>query len=451
MNEAPGAAQGADVEDLNPFHIAAHQFDQAVSYLPALKKGLIDFLKRPAKMVTLQFPIEMDDGSVRTFTGYRVLHSRVRGPGKGGIRYHPDVSADEVCALASWMTWKCALADIPFGGAKGGVICHPKELTETVLRRITRRYVADLGDNIGPYIDIPAPDMYTDARTMAWIYDTYDMMHPGRNNLPAVTGKPVDIGGSLGRHEATARGCLFATQQALARGVVPGLKSVKGCRVAIQGFGNAGSIAAELFHQAGAKIIAVSDSQGGIFRDQGLEPTAVVRHKAAQKTVVGLPETKTITNDDLLALECDLLIPAALEAQIRADNVERVRARFIVEAANGPVTPAADRALFASGIPVLPDILANSGGVTVSYFEWVQNIENEKWDEDEVNAKLQTKMERATDAILDKQVVINRLVKTGELRSAAGTAVEPVDLRTAALILAIDRVANVALERGIWP
>jgi glutamate dehydrogenase/leucine dehydrogenase len=451
MNEMAVAPQGATVEDLNPFHIAARQFDRAVNYLPALKKGLIDFLKRPAKTVRLEFPIEMDDGSVRTFTGYRVLHSRVRGPGKGGVRYHPDVSADEVRALASWMTWKCAVADIPFGGAKGGVVCHPKELSDAVLRRITRRYVADLGDNIGPYVDIPAPDMYTDARTMAWIYDTYDVMHPGRNNLPAVTGKPVDIGGSLGRREATARGCLFATHQALARGVVPGLKGVSGCRVVIQGFGNAGSIAAELFHQAGARIIAVSDSQGAIFLDQGIDPSAALKHKAAHKTVVGLPETTTITNEELLAVECDLLIPAALESQIRADNVDRVRARFVVEAANGPVTPAADRALFTRGIPLLPDILANSGGVTVSYFEWVQNIENEKWDEKEVNGKLKTKMERATDAVLDKQAAINRLVSAGELQSASEAALEPVDLRTAALILAIDRVANVALERGIWP
>jgi glutamate dehydrogenase (NAD(P)+) len=451
MNEMSAATPEVALEDLNPFHIAAQQFDRTINYLPHLKRGLIDFLKRPAKTIALEFPIEMDDGSVRTFTGYRVLHSRVRGPGKGGIRYHPDVSADEVRALASWMTWKCAVADVPFGGAKGGVVCLPKELGEAVLRRITRRYVADLGDNIGPYVDIPAPDMYTDARTMAWIYDTYDIMHPGRNNLPVVTGKPVDMGGSLGRREATARGCLFATQRALARGVVPGLKSIDGCRVVIQGFGNAGAIAAELFHQAGARIVAVSDSQGAIFRDQGIDPAAAIKHKAAQKSVVGLPETMTIANADLLTLECDILIPAALEAQIRADNADRVRARFLVEAANGPVTPSADRILFARGIPVLPDILANSGGVTVSYFEWVQNIENERWDEAEVNGKLQTKMERATDAVMDEHTTINRQIAAGELRPASGAVPEPVDLRTAALILAVQRVANVALERGIWP
>jgi glutamate dehydrogenase (NAD(P)+) len=449
MNRTPTTSAAA--EDLNPFHIAAGQFDQAVRYLPDLKHGLIEFLRRPAKAITLEFPVEMDDGSVQTFTGHRILHSRVRGPGKGGVRYHPDVTVDEVRALASWMTWKCAVADIPFGGAKGGVACNPKQLSETVLRRITRRYISDLGDNIGPFVDIPAPDMYTDARTMAWIYDTYDVMHPGRNNLPVVTGKPVDMGGSLGRREATARGCLFATQRALARGVVPGLKGVHGARVVVQGFGNAGAIAAQLLHEAGARIIAASDSRGGIFRDRGLDPDAVVRHKHAKGTVLGAPETKTIDNAELLALECDVLVPAALESQIRADNADRVRARFVVEAANGPVTPSADRALFARGIPVLPDILANSGGVTVSYFEWVQNIENEHWDEAEVNRKLQTKMERATDAVLDKQAALNEQVRTGQLRADAGPPLGPADLRTAALVVAIDRVATVALERGIWP
>src|SRR5262245_28389563 len=432
-------ATGPTPEDLNPYRIASQQFDRAAGYLPGLKRGLINFLKQPAKTVILEFPIEMDDGSVRMFTGYRVLHNRIRGPGKGGIRYHPDVTLDEVRALASWMTWKCAVADIPFGGAKGGVCCNPKELSETVLRRITRRYVAGLGGNIGPYEDIPAPDVYTDARTMAWVYDTYEMMHPGRNNLPVVTGKPVDIGGSLGRHEATARGCLFVSERALERGAVKGLGGVRGARVVIQGFGNAGAIAAELFHAAGARIVAVSDSQGAVYAEGGLDPAAALAHKAAHRTVVGTPGTRPIGADELLALECDILIPAALEGQIRADNAEKVKARCVVEAANGPTTPAADRILLARGIPVLPDILANSGGVTVSYFEWVQNIENEKWDEGEVNGKLRVKMVRATDAVLDKQ---------SALRAAArgSSPPEPVDLRTAALALAIERVANVTLE-----
>jgi glutamate dehydrogenase (NAD(P)+) len=438
-------------EDLNPFHIAGQQFDRAVEYLPDLKRGLIDFLKRPAKTVALEFPIEMDDGSVRMFKGYRVLHSRVRGPGKGGIRYHPDVTMDEVRALASWMTWKCAVADIPFGGAKGGVACNPKELSETVLRRITRRYVSDLGDHIGPFVDIPAPDVYTDARTMAWIYDTYDVMHPGRNNLPVVTGKPLDLGGSLGRNEATARGCLFATRQALARGVVPGLRKLANARVAIQGFGNAGSIAADLFHEAGARIIAVSDSHGGILREQGLDLRAVHEQKRNKKTVAGLSGTQTIANEELLKLECDILIPAALECQIRADNAAEVQARIVVEAANGPTTPAADEILFNKNIPVIPDILANSGGVTVSYFEWVQNIENERWDEEDVNEKLRVKIERATDAVIDRQKAVNGDGDSKKHAPRNGSTHPRVDLRTAAFLVAIDRVATAALERGIWP
>jgi glutamate dehydrogenase (NAD(P)+) len=427
-------------EDLNPFHVAAQQFDRAASYMPHLKRGLIDFLKRPARTVIVEFPIELNDGSVRMFTGYRVLHNVVRGPGKGGVRYHPAVSADEVRALASWMTWKCAVIDVPFGGAKGGVACNPKELSEADLRKITRRYVSDLGDLIGPNTDIPAPDMYTDARTMAWIYDTYAMMHPGRNNLPVVTGKPLDIGGSHGRQEATARGCLFAAGRALERGAVRGLKQLAGARVAVQGFGNAGAIGAQLFAETGARIIAVSDSRGGVLREEGLDVAAVMAHKKKAGSVVGAAGTRTISNDELLALECDVLIPAALENQVRCDNAVAVRAKCVVELANGPTTPAADRMLYERGIPLLPDILANSGGVCVSYFEWVQNTENEQWDEESVNGKLRAKMERATDAVLDKQAALNRQFPH-----------DPVDLRTSALVVAIERVAHVALERGIWP
>ena len=427
-------------EDLNPFHIAEQQFDQAARHMPHLKRGLIDFMKRPARTVIVELPLELDDGSVRTFTGFRVLHSHVRGPGKGGIRYHPGVTVDEVRALAAWMAWKCAVIDVPFGGAKGGVCCNPKELSTSDLRKITRRFISSLGDLIGPHTDIPAPDVYTNAQTMAWIYDTYAMMHPGRNNLPVVTGKPLDIGGSHGRNEATARGCLFACQRALSHAVISGLAEVKGARVAIQGFGNAGAIAAKLFHAAGARIVAVSDSRGGIHQESGLDLAAVTDHKAKKGSVIGAARTRTITNEELLALECDILIPAALENEIRRDNAGAVRARFICEAANGPTTPAADRILFERGIPVLPDILANSGGVCVSYFEWVQNNENEQWDEEEVNQKLQIKMNRATDAVIDKQAQLNQKGGSG-----------PADLRTAALVVAIERVAHVALERGIWP
>src|ERR1051325_6892196 len=277
----------SNAEDLNPYHITTQQLERAVAHMPHLKHGLIDYFKRPHRTVILEFPIEMDDGTVRTFTGYRVLHNSVRGPGKGGVRYHPNVTLDEVRALSAWMTWKCAVIDVPFGGAKGGVAFNPKEHSETVVRKITRRYISELGELIGPYTDIPAPDVYTDAKTMAWIYDTYSMMHPGHNNLGVVTGKPLDIGGSFGRDEATARGCLFACERAMVRGIAGGRDGVDGAHIAIQGFGNAGHHAARLFQEAGALIIAVSDSQGGIVNEQGLDLAAVQAHKKKSGSVVG--------------------------------------------------------------------------------------------------------------------------------------------------------------------
>ena len=444
-------------EDLNPFHIGQQQFDRAMPWLSGIKRGLVDFLKCPVRAITLCFPVEMDDGTVRSFTGYRVLHSRIRGPGKGGIRYHPDVTADEVRALAAWMTWKCALVDVPFGGAKGGVVCDVKQHSEGELRRITRRYISDLGDNIGPHTDIPAPDLYTNEKTMAWIYDTYDIMHLGRNNLPVVTGKPIDLGGSLGRGEATGRGCLYATERLLELGVCPDLAALPGARVAVQGFGNAGSVAARLFHDAGAVIIAVSDSQGGIYDADGLDPAAVMPFKRQHGTVVGMPDTRTITNDELLELECDILIPAALENQIHRGNAARIQARVICEAANGPTTPAADRMLTERGIVVLPDIVANAGGVTVSYFEWVQNIENEQWELAAVNTKLRSKMWRAVDAVVERWKALRErgadsssAIVPGAATDSSGQAGD-IDLRTAAVVVAVERVAQVALERGIWP
>ena len=426
-------------ENLNPYDIAQQQFDTAAAYVADLPDGLRTFLRGSTRLIKVEFPVERDDGTVQTFSGYRALHSRVRGPGKGGIRYHPDVNGDEVRALASWMTWKCAVADVPFGGAKGGIICDPKKLSKTELRRITRRFIVELGDAIGPHTDIPAPDVNTTAETMAWIYDTYDMMHPGKNNLPVVTGKPVWMGGSLGRNEATARGCLFVTSRAIEQGAVPGLDSLQDARVAIQGFGNAGSIAARLFAEAGARVIAVSDTQGAVVSADGLDVSAAVQHKAKSGSVVGLAKTSNISNEELLQLDCEVLIPAAFENQIRADNVKNVKAKVVAEAANGPTTPAADKVLFERGVPVLPDILANAGGVTVSYFEWVQNIENEHWSEGHVNEKMRDKMEAATDAVLQMQL---------EIRDRHSTN---VDLRTAAFALAIKRVATVALARGIWP
>ncbi len=426
-------------EELNPYAIAQQQFDNAAQYVADLPDGLRTFLRGSTRLIKVEFPIERDDGKVETFFGYRALHSRVRGPGKGGIRYHPYVNADEVRALAAWMTWKCAVADIPFGGAKGGIICDPKKLSKNELRKITRRFIVELGDTIGPHTDIPAPDVNTSAETMAWIYDTYDMMHPGKNNLPVVTGKPVWMGGSLGRNEATARGCLFVTRRAIAQGAVPGLDTLKGTRIAIQGFGNAGSIAAKLFGDAGAIVIAVSDTKGGVLAAEGIDVNAVAQHKAKTGSVVGSPHTKNISNEELLHVECDVLIPAAFENQIRGDNVKGVKAKVVAEAANGPTTPTADKDLFERGIPVLPDILTNSGGVTVSYFEWVQNIENEHWSEQTVNEHLREKIEAATDGVLQMQL---------EIKDRHRVA---VDLRTAAFALAIKRVSTVALARGIWP
>ena len=426
-------------EDLNPFHISGQQFDRALPFLPTLKQGLVEFLKSPLRTVTVCFPIELDDGSVKTFTGHRVLHSHVRGPGKGGIRFHPGVTVDEVRALAAWMTWKCAIVDVPFGGAKGGVVCDPKELSQHELRRITRRYITGLGDTIGPNTDIPAPDMYTDENTMAWIYDTYAMMHPGANNLPVVTGKPVSVGGTHGRREATARGCLYATERLIERGEISGLSSLKNARVVIQGFGNVGRIAAELFTEAGARVIAISDSEGGIYAEQGLDIEQVIRFKDDHGSFARFPGTTRLTNEELLEIECDILIPAALENQITVENADRIGAKMICEGANGPTSPAADEILQARGIPLLPDILANAGGVTVSYFEWVQNNENQTWDLDLVNARLRRKMRDAVDAVADRQ------------RQIREQSSQDPSLRTSALVVAIERVAEVTLQRGIWP
>ncbi len=442
-------------EELNPFKIASMQFESACRYLPSLDEGLLQSLLRPDRTTIVEFPVECDNGEVHNFVGFRVIHSRARGPGKGGIRYHQNVTIDEVRALASWMTWKCAVVDIPFGGAKGGIVINPKEYTKSDLRKITRRYVAELVDYFGPYKDIPAPDVNTNAETMAWIYDTYAMLNPGHNSLPVVTGKPLDIGGSQGRNEATAYGCLVATKQLLSHGAVADLDSVKGATVVVQGYGNAGSIAAQLFAEAGAKIIAASDTGGAIYAPNGIDPVAVLEHKRETGSVIGAMGTQSISPDELLTLECDILIPAALENQIRGDNADYIRAKVIAEAANGPTTPTADRILHAKGIHVLPDILANAGGVTVSYYEWVQNIENEQWDLDEVHAKLTRKMQQSTDAVLAEQERINNnLYGIRQERIAQGLGddkLEPVDLRTAAYVLAVWRVAEVTSQRGIWP
>ena len=433
-------------ESLDLFVNARQQFEQALTWIESIKVGIIDYLISPKRTLHVRFPVNMDDESIRTFHGFRVLHNRVRGPGKGGIRYHPNVTEAEVTALAAFMTWKTAVVDIPFGGGKGGVVCNPKELSRSELRRITRRFVAELGDNIGPHTDIPAPDVYTDAQTMAWIYDTFDLMHPGENNLAVVTGKPIEIGGSVGRDEATARGSLYATEQLLKRGAVPGLESVDGARVAVQGYGNAGSIAARLFHEVGARIVAVSDSRGGIRNDAGLDPEQVLAHKEKTGSVVGFEGASEISNEELLACDCDILIPAALECQVKEDNAANVKAKLIVEAANGPLTTVADKILQEKGVVVLPDIVANAGGVVVSYFEWVQNLENQQWDLEKVDRKLRKKMTRAVDDTVERWTALNDRHREG----FNGNSVGPT-LRDAALVTAIERIATVVLQRDIWP
>lgn len=427
--------------DSDLLEIARQQLDRTVSWLDDLKAGLVDHLINPKRTIHVRFPITMDDETVRTFHGFRVLHNNGRGPGKGGIRYHPDVTESEVSALAALMTWKTAIVDVPFGGAKGGVVCNPKELSRAELRRITRRFVIELGDAIGPHTDIPAPDVYTDRQTMAWIYDTFDVLHPGQNNRAVVTGKPLELGGSVGRNEATGRGCLIATSRLLERGLVPGLTDISGARIAIQGLGQVGATAMRLFHEAGARIVAVSDSQGGVAADRGLDPADVLEHKNLHGSVVGLPEAVTITNDDLLSIDCDILIPAALECQIRADNASGVQARLVVEAANGPLTPVADDLLQQKNVIVLPDVVANGGGVVVSYFEWVQNLENRQWQLDEVESGLQQRMNSAVDATIEQWQ---------ELRQKHSQSGRSATLRDAALTAAMGRLSDVVVARDIW-
>jgi glutamate dehydrogenase (NAD(P)+) len=444
-------------EDLNLHHITKQQFDRAVPFTEDLQgwRGIAEWLFEPERIVEVTMPVRRDDGYVHIFRGYRVLHSSVRGPGKGGIRFHPDAGVDEVKALATWMSWKCALIDVPFGGAKGGVVCDPHALSRGEKERITRRFTAALGDMIGPHTDIPAPDLYTDAQTMAWIYDTYSMMHPGEGNLPVVTGKPVELSGLAARDGATAQGVYYVTEHFLEIGGVPGFGSLDGAKVAVQGFGNAGRHAAHLFHEAGAIIVGLSDSKGGIHDPSGLDVVAVARHKDETGSVVGSPALEALPPKGVLEVPCDILIPAAIENQITVENAGRIEARSIVEAANGPVTPAADDVLAERGIRVIPDILANAGGVAVSYFEWAQNIENQQWDDADVLDKLRKKMRRATEIVLTRRAAMVETLDDYRRRwqkvvpSAAPVPVP--DLRTAAQVVAIQRCRSAALQRGVWP
>ena len=411
----------------NPYDVAVDQFMAAAEKLN-LDEGMKQILSQPKRELIVHFPVRMDDGTNKVFTGFRVQHSLTRGPAKGGIRYHQDVTLDEVKALSMWMTWKCAVVGIPYGGAKGGVIVDPKKLSVYELERLTRRYAAEIAPIIGPEIDIPAPDVNTNAQTMGWIMDTVSMMR-GYPIPGLITGKPIALEGSLGRNEATARGLQYVVREAVK---TRGMK-LEGARVVVQGFGNAGAIAARLLAEDGAVIVAVSDSQGGIYSSEGINPNNAILYKQEHGSVVGFPGTSPITNEQLLELECDILVPAALESVITAENAGRIRAKMIAEAANGPTTPEADEILYNKGIIVLPDILANAGGVTVSYFEWAQNIEGYYWAEDDVNEKLEKVMQRSFKDVYETARNNN------------------VNMRIGAYMLAIGRVAEVTRLRGIFP
>ncbi|MDI6771070.1 MAG: Glu/Leu/Phe/Val dehydrogenase [bacterium] len=420
------AAKVVTIKD-DPWEMALQQFWQVAGRL-TLKRGIQEYLVTPHRELTVNFPVKMDDGSIRIFTGYRVHHSTVLGPTKGGIRYHQDVTLNEVRALAMWMSWKCALVNLPYGGAKGGVIVDPTTLSSGELERLTRRYASEISVMMHPLGDIPAPDVGTNEQVMAWIMDTYSM-HAGHSVPAVVTGKPVSIGGSVGRKEATGRGCMIAAREAARILGFPW----SGASVVVQGFGNVGSIAAVLMAAEGCKIVGVSDVFGGIYNPDGLDMPALLRHVAETKSVVGFPGTEAVTNKELLELPCTYLVPAALEGQITDTNADRIKARVIVEGANGPTTPDADAILEAKGITVLPDVLANAGGVIVSYFEWVQDLQLFFWSEEDINQRLERIMVRSVREVI-------------ELAQKQG-----ISFRLAALQRAVERVAEALMIRGIYP
>jgi len=412
---------------MNAYEMALVQLKTAAGHLN-LEDSVVEILSKPKRELQVSFPVKMDNGKVKVFTGYRVQHNDSRGPFKGGIRYHPLVDINEVRALAMWMTWKTAVLNIPYGGAKGGVACNPKELSKAELERLTRKYTMMIFPIIGPYTDIPAPDVYTDSQTMAWIMDTYSQIVGYR--VPAVvTGKPLSLGGSAGRTTATSRGVIVAAKEA----AKAFKREIEGLGVVVQGFGNVGANAAILAREFGAKVIAVSDSKGGIYDERGLDVLEVLRHKERTGSVVNFPGAKNVSNEELLELPCDILVPAALEGQIHKGNAKNIQAKIVVEGANGPTTPEADRILFDREIMVVPDILANGGGVLVSYFEWVQNLTNMYWREEEVNEKLDSKMREAF-------LQVYNIAKERD-----------VDMRTAALILSVGRVVEAMTAAGQFP
>jgi len=414
---------------VNPLDVALKQVDIAAKHL-RLDPGLIEKTKQTKRELIVHFPVKMEDGTVKVFTGYRVQHNVTRGPGKGGIRYHPDVNLDEVRALAMWMTWKAAVVNIPFGGAKGGVQCDPKSMSLGELESMTRRFTWEIASLIGPDQDIPAPDVYTNPQVMAWIMDTYSILK-GYTVHGVVTGKPLELGGSLGRFEATGKGVFITAQEATRYLNIP----IEGARVVVQGCGNVGGIAAQYFDKAGAKVIAISDSKSGVYNRKGLNTSEVLDCKKRYSCLI-TPEAKAgeeITNEELIELDCDILVPSALENQITRENAPRIKAKIIAEGANGPTTPEADEILYDRGIFVVPDILANAGGVTVSYFEWVQNLQELLWNEEEISERLTRILTRSFAEVLN----ISRR--------------EKVDMRTAALILGIGRVVEATKLRGIYP
>jgi glutamate dehydrogenase (NAD(P)+) len=411
----------------NPWEMAQSQLRQ-IAGLIDVGENMLNVLLECKKSVGVSIPTRMDDGSVHVFEGYRVTHNVARGPAKGGIRYHPDVTLEETKALAMWMTWKCALMGLPFGGAKGGVVVNPKDLSDDEVQRMTRRYTSEIINLIGPEVDIPAPDVGTGPREMAWIFDTYSM-NKGYSVLGVVTGKPLEIGGSLGRVEATARGAAFCIREALRKQG----ERVEGRRVAIQGFGNVGRNLAVILADQGASVVAVSDSRGGVHNPDGLDILAAVQHKRGNPTFDGFAGGEAITNEDLLVLECDVLAPCALEQVITAENADKVKAGIVAEGANGPVTPEADQILEERGILVLPDVLANAGGVVVSYFEWVQGLQEYFWKESEVNAKL-------------NDIVTRAFAETWREHEERA-----VSMRQAAYTIAVGRVAEATITRGLYP
>jgi len=411
----------------NPLDAARDQLSIAVEHL-GLDAGIHEVLRQPKRALIVSLPVKMDDGTVRVFSGCRVQHNDARGPFKGGVRYHPDVTLDEITALAMLMTWKCAVVDIPYGGAKGGVCCNPKAMSGGELERLTRRYATMILDLIGPYRDVPAPDVYTNEQTMAWIMDTYSLFK-GYSVPESVTGKPFILGGFKQREEATAMGVVFCIREAVRR-----LKmKAKDSPVVVQGFGSVGWNAARILHEQEYRVVAVSDSKGGIYNPKGINPIKVFEHKGKTGSVLGYRGAKQVTNEELLELPCEILVPAALENQITKANADKIKAKMVAEAANAPTTPEADRVLKEKGIFLIPDILANSGGVTSSYFEWVQNLTRERWSEREANKKLEGMMVRAFDEVY-------KASKKSE-----------VFMRTAALMVGVGRVAQAVKTLGLWP